>query len=325
MTILVTGVAGFIGFHVARALLTQGKRVVGLDKLEPARDVQLSQARLGLLRKEQNFSFLRRDIADEGLVDELATPELGIESIVHLAAKSAVRESLHMPFSYGRSNLHGHLVLCELARRLRELERLRHFLFASSSSVYGGNEHFPSRIDDRVDIPLSLYAASKRCNELITQAYVQLFSIPATGLRFFTVYGPWGRPDMALFQFTDAILRDREITLFNHGKMERDFVYIDDVVDGLLRALPKPPSAGKMNLYNLGSDRMESLERLVSILETALDKKAHRLYAPLQPGDPRRSRGDISASRSDLGYSPQFTIDQGVPLSVAWYRDFYNL
>lgn len=324
MTVLVTGAAGFIGFSVSRALIKQGYRVIGLDNLDSGHDIRLKQARLEILHQETKFSFLQRDVADEELVETLARPNLGIETIVHLAAQSAVRQSLNKPFSYGRSNLQGHLVLCEVARRLQEKKRLRHFLFASSSSVYGGNEQFPSRIEDAVDLPLSLYAASKRSNEVVTQAYVHLFSIPATGMRFFTVYGPWGRPDMALFQFTEAILQEKEIVLFNHGEMERDFVYIDDVVEGLLRALEKPPATGKMNLYNLGSGRSESLQRVVAVLEDALDTKAYKRFAPLQPGDPKRSCGDISESRRDLGFSPEFTIEEGIPRSVAWYRNFFG-
>ena len=323
MTILVTGVAGFIGFHVARSLLQQGAQVIGLDNLDPYYDPRLKQARLELLQAEKNFSFLQRDIADESLVEELAN--LGIESIAHLAAQAAVRYSLEKPFTYGRSNLQGHLVMCEVARRIKEQGNLRHFLFASSSSVYGGNTQSPSRIEDPVNLPLSLYAASKRCNEIITQSYAHLFDIAATGLRFFTVYGPWGRPDMALFQFTKAILEEREITLFNHGDMERDFIYIDDLVEGILRALETPPPDGSLKLYNLGSNRTESLQHLVAVLEETLGKKAHKHLVAKHPGDPQRSYGDISASEKDLGFSPKFRIEEGIPRAVAWYRDFYGI
>ena len=325
MTILVTGAAGFIGFHVARALLGQGRRVVGVDNMDAGYDSRLKQARLQALQAEQEFSFRQRDVADETLVDALAAPDVRIESIVHLAALSAVRQSVNEPFAYGRSNLHGHLVMCELARRLHENGRLRHFVFASSSSVYGGNEQFPARIEDAVERPLSLYAASKRCNEVVAQAYARLFAMPATGLRFFTVYGPWGRPDMALFQFTQAILQEREIVLFNHGDMERDFVYIDDIADGVLRALETPTQGGEVKLYNLGSGRVESLRRMVAVLEESVGRKALVRLAPLQPGDPQRSSGEITASTRDLGFAPKVGIDEGIPRSVAWYREFYGI
>ena len=325
MTILVTGAAGFIGFHVARALLGQGRQVVGVDNMDAGYDPRLKQARLQALQAEAGFSFQQRDVADETLVDALGGTDVGIDSIVHLAALSAVRQSVDEPFAYGRSNLHGHLVLCELARRLHAKGRLRHFVFASSSSVYGGNERFPARIEDAVERPLSLYAASKRCNEVITQAYARLFAFPATGLRFFTVYGPWGRPDMALFQFTEALLRGREIVLFNHGDMERDFVYIDDIADGVLRALETPAPSGELKLYNLGSGRVESLRRMVSVLEESVGEKARVRLAPLQPGDPQRSGGDISAATRDLGFVPKVGIDEGIPPSVAWYREFYGI
>ena len=324
MTILVTGAAGFIGFHVSNALLERGERVLGIDNLDASYDVRLKQARLEILQKKSDFSFLQRDIADESLVDFLATIDHAIESIVHLAAQSAVRQSLNEPFAYARSNIHGHLVCCELARRLQEKGSFKHFVFASTSAVYGGNEQIPSRLEHPADRPLSLYGASKRCDEIITQSYVSLFSIPSTGLRFFTVYGTWGRPDMAISLFTDSILRGREVVLFNEGEMERDFVYIDDIVDGIVRALDRPP-ANEMKLYNLGSGGTESLGRVVSVLEAALGIKAGKRLEPLQPGDPVRSYGDISESERDLGYVPKFSIDEGIPLAVAWYRDFYNI
>lgn len=324
MTVLVTGTAGFIGFHVARTLLGRGERVLGIDNLDASYDVKLKQARLEILQQEKGFSFLQQDISDESLVDFLSTAEHAIERIVHLAAQSAVRQSLNEPFAYARSNINGHLVMLELARRLQEKGVFKHFVFASTSAVYGGNEQIPSRLEDPADHPLSLYGASKRCDEIITQSYVSLFSIPSTGLRFFTVYGTWGRPDMAVFQFADSILRGREIVLFNEGEMERDFVYVDDIVDGIIRALDRPP-AGEMKLYNLGSGGMESLHRLVEVLESSLGAKAVKRLAPLQPGDPIRSCGDISASGRDLGFVPKTGIDEGIPSSVAWWRDFYGI
>ena len=324
MTVLVTGAAGFIGFHVARTLLDRGERVLGIDNLDASYDVKLKQARLEILQQEKGFSFLQKDISDESLVDSLSTAEHAIENIVHLAAQSAVRQSLNEPFAYARSNINGHLVMLELARRLQEKGSFKHFVFASTSAVYGGNEQIPSRLEDPADHPLSLYGASKRCDEIITQSYVSLFSIPSTGLRFFTVYGTWGRPDMAIFQFADSILRDRRIVLFNEGEMERDFVYVDDIVDGIIRALDRPP-VGEMKLYNLGSGGMESLHRVVEVLESSLGAKAVKHLAPLQPGDPISSCGDLSASERDLGFVPKISIDEGIPRSVAWWRDFHGI
>lgn len=324
MTILVTGAAGFIGFHVSKTLLERGERVLGIDNLDPSYDVRLKHARLEILQQKSDFSFIHRDIADESLVDSLATDDYGIEGIVHLAAQSAVRQSLNEPFAYVRSNIHGHLVMLELARRLQDKGKFKHFVFASTSAVYGSNEQIPSRLEDPADYSLSLYGASKRCDEIITQSYVSLFSIPSTGLRFFTVYGTWGRPDMAIFKFADLILQGHEIPLFNEGNMERDFVYIDDLVDGIIRALDRPP-VNEMKLYNLGSGGMESLGRIVSVLESSLGMKASKRLESLQPGDPIRSCGDISISERELGYVPRFSIDEGIPLAVAWYRNFYNL
>ena len=325
MSVLVTGAAGFIGFHVSRALLQRGTQVVGVDNLNDYYNVALKQARLDLLQKENGFSFLRRDIADETLAEELADASLGITTIVHMAAQAGVRHSLERPFSYARSNLHGQVVLCELARRLQERQDLRHFLFASSSSVYGGNDKLPFSVDDPVEKPLSLYAASKYCGEVIVQTYANLFSFPATGLRFFTVYGPWGRPDMALFQFTEAILQGRPIHLFNHGDMERDFTYIDDAVDGILRAWDKPPPAGVMKRYNLGNHRMESLRSMVAGLEAALGRQADKRLVAMQPGDTVRTYADITASKRDLGFRPQTNLQEGIARFVAWYRDFYGV
>ena len=324
MSVLVTGAAGFIGFHVCRRLLQAGEQVFGVDHLDDGYDVGLKRARVEQLQEWRGFAFACRDVAEEGFADDFAAGD-GVSGIVHLAAQSAVRKSLQEPFAYGRNNIHGHLVMCELARRLQERGCLRHFLFASSSSVYGGNEKIPSGTEDAVEKPLSLYAASKRCDEVLTQAYVRLFGFAATGLRFFTVYGSWGRPDMALFQFAEAILNGREIVLFNGGDMERDFVYIDDVAGGIVSALEKPPPAGELRLYNLGSGRMESLGRVVSVLEDAVGKKARVRLAPMQPGDPQRSCADMSGFWRDFGFAEAVSIDQGIPVAVDWYRDFYGI
>ena len=324
MSILVTGAAGFIGFHISRALLARGESVIGVDNLNAYYDVALKQARLARLQRNAGFTFLQRDIAEETPAEELAAAHFGIETIVHMAAQAGVRHSLEAPFTHARSNLHGQVVLCELARRLQERQGLRHFLFASSSSVYGGNDKLPFSVEDPVANPLSLYAATKCCGEVLVRTYARLFSFPATGLRFFTVYGPWGRPDMALFQFTRAILEGRPVTLFNHGDMQRDFTYIDDAVDGVLRALDTPPPPGSMKLYNLGNHRMESLRSMVAALETALGKQADKRFAAMQPGDAVRTCADITESECDLGFHPRTGLQEGVARFVAWYRDFYG-
>ncbi len=325
MTILVTGAAGFIGFHISNALLERGERVLGIDNLNAYYDPELKNARLERLRLYGNFSFLKRDIADEAVVDELASREHGIHTIIHMAAQAGVRHSLEDPFSYVRSNLQGQVVLCELARRIRQHDTLKHFVFASSSSVYSGNDKIPFSVRDQLEKPLSLYAASKHSGEIIAQAYVHLFDIPATALRFFTVYGPWGRPDMALFQFTKAILEDKPITLFNHGDMERDFTYIDDVVDGVLAAMETVPPHGKLGVYNIGNHKMESLRALVTTLESALGKSGDKRLAPLQPGDAPRTYADISESTRDLNFRPKISIAQGIPRFVEWYREYYGV
>ena len=326
MRILVTGAAGFIGFHVSRRLLEAGETVIGVDNLDDGYDVSLKQARLERLREQAGFSFERRDVGDESFAEEFAKGDEPT-SIAHLAAQSAVRKSLETPFEYGRSNIHGHLVLCELARRLHAQGRLRHFVYASSSAVYGGNAKIPSGTEDAVEKPLSLYAASKRCDEVLTQAYARMFGFAATGLRFFTVYGPWGRPDMALFGFAGAILEGREVVLFNRGDMERDFVYVDDVAGGVVTALRRPGKAGEARVFNLGSGRAESLGRLVEVLETALGKKAKVRLAEMQAGDPQRSCADMSGWRREFGgeAGDAVRIDEGVPASVAWYREFYGV
>ena len=325
MTILVTGAAGFIGFHISKALLDRGERVTGIDNLNAYYDPELKNARLELLRPYENFSFLKRDIADETVVDELAAGEHNIHTIIHMAAQAGVRHSLDDPFSYARSNLQGQVVICELARRIRQNNTLRHFVFASSSSVYGGNDRLPFSVKDPLEKPLSLYAASKHSGEIIARAYVHLFSIPATALRFFTVYGPWGRPDMALFQFTKSILEDKPITLFNYGDMERDFTYINDIVDGVLAATQTAPPHGELGVYNLGNHKMESLRALVTTLERALGKSVDKRLAPLQPGDAPRTYADISESVRDLNFQPKTSIAQGIPRFVEWYREYYGV
>ena len=325
MSILVTGAAGFIGFHICDALLERGERIVGIDNLNTYYDPELKSARLERLQPHENFFFFQRDIADEAIIDELANSEQDIHTIIHMAAQAGVRHSIDNPFSYVHSNLQGQVVMCETAKRIKQGGQLKHFVFASSSSVYSGNDKLPFSINDPVENPLSLYAASKRSGETIAQAYAHLFDIPTTALRFFTVYGPWGRPDMALFQFTKAILEDEPITLFNHGDMERDFTYIDDIVDGVLGAIHTTPPRGKLSIYNLGNHKMESLRSLVTTLESALGKKADKRLAPMQPGDAPRTYADISESMRDFNFEPKISIAQGIPRFVKWYREYYRL
>ncbi len=325
MAVLVTGAAGFIGFHVAEALLARGERVVGVDDLNPYYDVNLKKARLARLERRSGFAFHRLDISDRDAMAAVADPDSGIERVVHLAAQAGVRHSIENPFAYVQTNLVGHVVILELCRRLPDF---RHLVYASSSSVYGGNETFPSSVEDRVDTPVSLYAATKKADELMSNAYSHLYGIPQTGLRFFTVYGPWGRPDMALFLFTRAILAGEPIRVFNRGDMKRDFTYIDDIVAGVLAALDRPPAASDggppHRLYNLGNNRPEHLTRMIDVLEEVLGAKAEKRLEPMQPGDVRESYADIAASTRDLGYVPTTPIEVGIPKFVAWYRQFYG-
>jgi UDP-glucuronate 4-epimerase len=325
MAILVTGCAGFIGMHVAAALLNRGEAVIGVDDLNAYYDPALKQARLKLIEREPGFRFLRLDIADqESLRAGLAGAVADVTGVVHLAAQAGVRWSLQRPFDYVRSNLQGHMVVLELARH--ELPALRHLVYASSSSVYGGNAKLPFSIEDRVDHPVSLYAATKRADELLSEAYARLYGIPLTGLRFFTVYGPWGRPDMAYYSFTDALAAGRPITLFNDGRMRRDFTYIDDIVGGVLAALDRPPDRAHgppHRLYNLGNNQPEELLHFVKVLEGALETTAQLRFAPMQPGDVVETFADIEATRRDLGWEPQVGLEEGLARFVAWYRAYH--
>jgi UDP-glucuronate 4-epimerase len=327
MTVLVTGSAGFIGYHVSEALLARGDAVLGIDNLNSYYDPALKRARLERLRAHLGFAFEQADIADFGAIMRLARRHRdAIAAVVHLAAQAGVRHSLKAPFDYVRSNLEGHMVMLEVCRH--ELPALRHLVYASSSSVYGGNTKIPFAVEDRVDQPVSLYAATKRADELMSHCYSHLYGIPATGLRFFTVYGPWGRPDMAAFLFADAITAGRPITLYNRGEMERDFTYIDDVVAGVLAALDRPPAAdgdAPHKLYNLGNHRPVALRHFVAVLEEALGIRAEIQLAPLPPGDVIRTYADIEASQRDLGFEPRTPIEEGLPRFVAWYRDYHRV
>jgi UDP-glucuronate 4-epimerase len=324
MSVLVTGVAGFIGYHTAKALLDRGEAVLGIDNVNDYYDVGLKQARLDRLQGRNGFVFRKVDIADPAAVVAAAAAAPGaIDRIVHLAAQAGVRHSLTHPFAYVSSNLTGHLSMLELARGLNGL---RHMVYASSSSVYGGNTKLPFAVEDRVDHPVSLYAATKKADELMSHSYSHLFGMPQTGLRFFTVYGPWGRPDMALYLFTEAILAGRPITVFNHGDMKRDFTYIDDIVAGVLASLDRPPEGpAPHRVYNIGNNRAEPLLRLIEVLEQALGRTAVKQLEPMQPGDVKETAADISDLQRDTGFVPRTPIDVGVPRFVAWYRDYHKL
>lgn len=327
MTILVTGAAGFIGFHVASRLLARGDRVIGLDNLNDYYDVGLKRDRLAMLQAQSGFDFIQTDIADfEGL--KVALSEAGpLRGIVHLAAQAGVRYSLTNPHAYLQANLAGHLNMLEIARHCDGLE---HMVYASSSSVYGGNRDLPFSVDDRVDHPVSLYAATKKADELMSHCYAHLYRTPQTGLRFFTVYGPWGRPDMAMWLFTKAILAGEPIRVFNNGAMQRDFTYIDDIVTGVVASLDNPPADGgegkpPYRVYNIGNHKAEPLMRMIGLIEDALGRKAEKIMEPMQPGDVPATYADIEAIRRDLGFEPSTPIDVGIPAFIDWYKTYHGV
>ena len=332
MTVLVTGAAGFIGYSLGDRLLARGERVVGIDNLNDYYSVELKRDRVRELQQRhgERFRFVRCDFSDRDSLAE-AAGGADFDSIVHLGAQAGVRYSLVNPHAYVQANLVGHVNMLELARA----RGVRQMLYASSSSVYGGNKSLPFRVEDRVDHPLSLYAATKKADELISETYAHLYRIPLTGLRFFTVYGPWGRPDMAMWIFTKAILEGRPIELFGEGDMRRDFTWIDDIVSGVVAALDSPPaddgeekaggSTAPHRLYNIGNNRSEELTRMIGLIEQACGREAEKVLRPMQPGDVRDTYADISAIRRDLGYAPTTAIDEGVPRFVAWYRDYHGV
>jgi UDP-glucuronate 4-epimerase len=323
MTILVTGAAGFIGSTVSKALLARGQKVLGIDNLNDYYDVTLKQARLDALKAQPGFSFRQLDISDRNAVLALAGEFPDISGIINLAAQAGVRHSLVDPYIYVTSNVMGQVVMLELARKLAGL---KHFVYASSSSVYGGNTDMPFSVDDPVEKPNSLYAATKRADELIGYTYAHLYKIPVTGLRFFTVYGPWGRPDMAAFIFTRAILAGKPIQVFNHGEMWRDFTYIDDIVNGVVRVLDRPAAGTPpCKVYNLGNHRSEKLTDFIGEIEKALGRKAQFQLEPIQAGDVPSTYADIEASTRDLGFEPTTPISVGIPKFIAWYREYYGV
>ena len=325
MTVLVTGAAGFIGYHVSEALLDRGEAVVGLDSVSDYYDTGLKEARIARLERHARFRLLRCDLADRDTVFAALGEAEGIDRVVHLAAQAGVRYSRDRPFAYVDANLVGHMVVLEYCRHLPEF---RHLVYASSSSVYGANAKLPFSVEDRTESPISLYAATKKANEHMSYCYSHLYGIAQTGLRFFTVYGPWGRPDMALYLFTEAILAGRPIEVFNDGDMKRDFTYIDDIVPGVIAALDSPPDAASgvpHRLYNIGNRRPEPLMRLIAVLEDSLGLKAEINFRPLQPGDVKETCADIAAIQRDLGYAPATPIDVGVPRFVDWFKGYRNI
>jgi UDP-glucuronate 4-epimerase len=322
MSILITGTAGFIGFHVAKALLGRGERVVGIDNLNNYYDVRLKEARLAQLRAYPSFAFARLDVADRAGVFDLVEQHPDLRDVIHLAAQAGVRHSLTDPYTYIDANVMGTLVMLEAARRI---PNLRGLVYASSSSVYGANTKQPFRIDDRVDHPVSLYGATKRTCELMAESYSRLWRLPSTGLRFFTVYGPWGRPDMAAFLFTRAILAGEPIKVFNEGRMARDFTFIDDIVRGTIAAHDRPPAPGQHRIYNLGNHRPERLLDFVAVLERLLGRTATKQLLPMQPGDVEASFADIEASRRDLDFEPSTTIETGLARFVDWYKEYHAI
>ena len=333
MKILVTGAAGFIGSHLAKYLLNRGDEVVGLDNLNDYYDVSLKQARLKKLETQVGFRFIKMDLADRQGIAELFTQEK-FEKVVNLAAQAGVRYSIVNPYAYIDSNIQGFINILEGCRH----NDVKHLVYASSSSVYGANTSMPFSVHDNIDHPLSLYAASKKSNELMAHTYSHLYRLPTTGLRFFTVYGPWGRPDMAMFLFAKAILAGEPIQVFNYGKMKRDFTYIDDIVEGVVRTMdhtatvnpvwsgeqPDPgTSAAPYRLYNIGNNNPVELMYLIEVLEKTLGKTAEKQMMPIQPGDVPETYADVEALVADVGFKPATSIEDGVARFVEWYREYF--
>lgn len=335
MKILVTGAAGFIGMHVAQLLLERGDEVVGIDNLNDYYIPQLKHDRLKQLQDYQSFRFVQADIADAATVQALFAAE-GFQRVVHLAAQAGVRYSLTNPAAYVQSNLVGFANMLECCRQ----HRIEHLVYASSSSVYGSNSHTPFSVHDNVDHPVSLYAASKKSNELMAHAYSHLYALPTTGLRFFTVYGPWGRPDMSPWLFTSAILEGRTIDVFNHGRMQRDFTFIDDIVEGTVRTLdrvatpnpnydtaqPDPGSSGApYRVYNIGNHQPVELMTFIGTLESILGMEAKKNFMPMQPGDVLTTFADVEALRQDVGFEPKTNLAAGLTKWVAWFRTYHGI
>lgn len=321
--VLVTGAAGFIGFHTALRLLRQDVRVVGIDNLNDYYDVSLKEARLGQLAGFSNFTFVKLDIADRHALESLWKDYGPFKRVIHLAAQAGVRYSLIDPYKYVHSNCMGHLAILEACRHTEGFE---HLVYASSSSVYGGNTKLPFSVQDQVNKPLSLYAATKRAGELVSYSYSHLYSLPQTGLRFFTVYGPWGRPDMSPFIFANAISKGEKVPVFNQGEMKRDFTYIDDIVDGVAAVLDKPPQEQTPHrVLNIGGSRSENLMDFIRAIEKALGKKADLDLKEMQAGDVKETYADVTETAELVGYTPKVTINEGVPKFIEWYKGYYKV
>ncbi|MDO8421531.1 MAG: NAD-dependent epimerase [Parvibaculum sp.] len=325
MTVLVTGAAGFIGARVSRHLLDRGEEVVGIDNLNDYYDPQLKHTRLATLESSVGFTFINGDIADREALAKCVAGRT-VDRVVHLAAQAGVRYSIEQPRAYIHSNITGHLEVLELCRQIKDF---KHLVYASSSSVYGGNEKTPFSETDPVDTPVSLYAATKKADELMGHAYSHLYGIPQTGLRFFTVYGPLGRPDMAYWSFTKNIIEGKPIRVFNNGEMWRDFTYIDDIVTGTIAALDNPPKsdtkAALYRIYNIGNNQPEKLSRFIDILEGIIGKKAIREMVPMQPGDVVQTYADTAAIERDFGFKPSTPLEDGLAAFVGWYRTYFNV
>lgn len=333
--VLITGSSGFIGFHLAKLLLKNNYEVVGIDNMNDYYDVRLKKGRLEILQKYDNYTFYKIDLKDKEDIDSLFE-KYRFDYVINLAAQAGVRYSIENPYAYVDSNLIGFVNILEACRHYP----VKHLLYASSSSVYGGNKVAPFSTEHQVDHPVSLYAATKKSNELMAHTYSHLYKIPTTGLRFFTVYGPWGRPDMAYFSFTDAILKDKPIKVFNHGKMERDFTYIDDIVEGIYRLLPLAPQSNQdwdetkdklsesfapYKVYNIGNNQPVQLETFISVLEDKIGKKAVRNYMEMQPGDVVRTYADTSDLEKAIDFKPSTSIEEGLEKFATWYKEFYNI
>ncbi|MBL4612445.1 MAG: GDP-mannose 4,6-dehydratase [Emcibacter sp.] len=331
MAIVVTGAAGFIGFNVSRLLLERGEEVIGIDNLNDYYDVNLKESRLAEIENNPAFTFLKLDFSDFDAL-KAALDKHDVKKVIHLGAQAGVRYSLTNPFIYAQTNLIGHLNIIEYCRHVEGFE---HLVYASSSSVYGGNKNMPFSVNDRVDNPVSLYAATKKADELMSQSYAHLFRLPQTGLRFFTVYGPWGRPDMAMWIFTKKILAGEPIPVFNSGDMLRDFTFIEDIIDGIVRCLDNPPkddgtmhtvgSDAPHRVYNIGNNNTVKLLDMIKVLEKALGKKAEMEMLPMQPGDVKETAADITAIQNDLGFEPKTKIEDGIPKFIHWYKQYHQI
>lgn len=328
-TVLVTGAAGFIGFHVAQALLQAGRNVVGLDNLNSYYDPKLKDARLSILKNNPNFTFIKLDLADRAGIAALFA-EHKFPVVIHLAAQAGVRYSIENPHAYADANLEGFVNVLEGCRH----NECRHLLYASSSSVYGANTKLPFSVNDSVDHPISLYAASKKANELMAHSYSHLYRIPSTGLRFFTVYGPWGRPDMAIFLFAKAILEGQPIKMFNHGDMRRDFTYVDDVTEAIVRLIDHAPvgkpqasgtSSAPWRIFNVGNNQPEELSKVVAVLEKEFGRTAAKEMLPMQPGDVPATYADVDDLMREVGFRPSTSIEDGIARFARWYRDYHRL